>query len=73
MRGDPAARPQDPASQRGPQNVCVADVMRLSSGPKNRGVWARCDGVSIRLKTTSLDALRYYGVALSLVLNGSKL
>jgi hypothetical protein len=47
--------------------------MRVSSGPMKRGVCARCDEVSIRPKTTSLHAWRYYRVALSLVLNVSKL
>jgi len=47
--------------------------MRPRSGPTKRGVWARCDEVSIRPKTISLHASRYYRAALGLVLNGSKL
>src|SRR5215212_1759849 len=48
--------------------------MRPRSGPtKRRGVWARCDEGSIRPKTTSLHASRYYRVALGLVLNMRKL
>jgi len=53
--------------------VCVADAMRLSCGPTKRGVWGRCDEVSMRPNTTSLHALRCYRVALSLVLNSGKL
>ena len=43
------------------------------SGPTKRRVWARCDEVSIRPKTISLHASRYYRATLALVLNGSKL
>jgi hypothetical protein len=53
--------------------VRVADATRLSCGPTKRGVCARCDEVSMRPNTTSLHALRYYRVALSLVLNRGKL
>jgi hypothetical protein len=48
---------------------CEAAPLRAHKG----GVRARGDAVSIRPKTTSLHASRYYRVALSLVLNKSKL
>jgi hypothetical protein len=47
--------------------------MRVGSGPMKRRVCARCDEVSIRPKTTSLHASRYYRVAPGLVLNMQKL
>jgi len=43
------------------------------SEPTKRGVWARSDAVSIRPKTISLHASRYYRFALGLVLNMRKL
>jgi hypothetical protein len=59
--------------RRGPQNVRVAGAMRPRSGPTKRGVWARCDEVSIRPKTTSLHDSKYYRAAPGLVLNMRKL
>src|SRR5215208_64804 len=47
--------------------------MRLSSGSTKGEVCARRDEESMRPNTTSLHALRYYRVALSLGLNRSKL